>query len=301
MNRREILKAMAVMPLASALGSCSENRPSSPPEPAGSTRAHTLQILFEGAFALVLRNGNPNRLIAFVPRADQERHTLAHDFFFNDPSTVRPMAKGPEGYHFQLASEGLRNYAEPYINPGFADFEASTEKWRLSDRIVTVELPFPNSVNFSGRPLHVKFVSGKSGLLPTNQVLEYYIEDPEKVRLMCSQLEGKCSPSPNCPPGIIRFFFGVSPQNKDDGQKHAVEFFNFMLHTNFPDLEKRYQLSYIEPSEEKTRPGSVANAPGARPAVYDSSTPAARLLRTAAVLDCQSAGLLVHTSTGPNG
>jgi hypothetical protein len=301
MNRREILKAMAVLPLTNALAGCRESRPSPAPEPSRNARVHTLQILFEGAFALVLRKGNPSRLIAFVPRADHANPTLAHDFFFNDPLTARPASKGQEGYQFQLAGEGLRPYTETYVNPGFADFEASTEKWRLPERAVTVELPFPNSVNFSGRPLHVRFVSGKTGLMPTNHLLEYYVEDPEKIRLMCSQLEGKCPPSPNCPPGIVRYFFGVSPQNKGDGQKHAVEFFNFMLRTSFPDLEKRYELSYIEASEENTHPGSGATAPGVKPAVYDSSTPSARLLETSAVLDCQSGGLLVHTDAGPTG
>ncbi len=299
MNRREILKAMAMVPLTNALAGCRESPSPPASERSPSARVHTLQILFEGAFALVLRKDNPSRLIAFVPRADHGNATLAHDFFFNDPLTARPASKGAEGYHFQLADDGLRPYAEAYVNPGFADFEASTEKWHLPERAVTVELPFPNSVNFSGRPLHVKFVSGKSGLMPTNHLLEYYVEDPEKIKLMCSQLEGRCQPSPNCPPGIVRFFFGVSPQNKSDGQKHAVDFFNFMLRTSFPDLEKRYQLSYIEASEEKTNPGAVA--PSVRPAIYNSTIPAVRLLRTAAVLDCQSGGLLVHTNTGPTG
>ena len=215
MNRREILKTLAVMPLSSALASCREDRASPPPAPSKSDKIHTLQVLFEGAFTLVLQKNKPNRLIAFVPRADQDRHDFAHDFFFNDPSTPKPViGKEPTGYHFQLSGDGLRTYPETYINPGFADFAAQTEKWRLSDRVVTVELPFPNSINFSGRPLHVKFASGKSGLMPTNHVLEYYVDDAEKVKLMCSQLEGKCPSSPNCPPGVLRFFLEYRRRRK---------------------------------------------------------------------------------------
>lgn len=303
MNRREILKAMAMAPFAKAFGNGLEPRTSSALEPSSSTRVHTVQVLFEGAFALVLRKDNPNRLIAFVPRLDHENPILAHDFFFNDPDAARPAVKGTEGYHFQLTNEGLRTYTEPYINPDFKDFEATTEKWRLGERLVTVELPFPNSINFSGRPLNVEFKSGRRGKMPTNHVLEYYVDEPEKVRLMCSQLEGKCSPSPNCPPGIIRFFFGVSPKSKDDEREHVVKFFNLMLRANFPELEKRFELSHIDPSEENKnkQPGYGAKPPRVSPAVYDSATPAVRLLKTAAVLDCQSAGLLVHTSSGPNG
>lgn len=302
MNRREILKAMAMAPFANAFGNCLEPRTSAALEPSSSTRVHTVQVLFEGAFALVLRKDNPNRLIAFVPRPDHENPIFAHNFFFNDPSMERPAVKGTEGYHFQLASEGLRTYTEPYINPDFKDFEATTEKWRLGERLVTVELPFPNSINFSGRPLNVEFKLGRrKGKMPTNHVLEYYVDEPEKVRLMCSQLEGKCSPAPNCPPGILRFFFGVSPKSKEDEREHVVKFFNFMLHANFPELEKRYELLRIDPSEENKQPGYGAKAPRVNPAVYDSATPAVRLLKTAAVLDCQSAGIIVHTSSGPNG
>ncbi len=261
-----------------------------------------MQILFEGAFALVLQKNNPNRLVAFVPRIDNDRD-LAHDFFFNDPLTPKmALEKEPAGYHFQLSGEGLRSYSDTYINPGLADFTAETEKWRLPDRIVTIELPFPNSINFTGRPLNVTFTSGKKGMMPTNYLLEYYVENAEKVQLMCSQLEGKCPASPNCPPGVLRFFFGVSPKVKDDGPKHAVKFFNAVLRTSFPDLEARYQLSHVEPSEElrKNQAASV-NTPRLLPAVVNSVTPAAYLVRASAVLDCQSAGIIVRTNTGPMG
>jgi hypothetical protein len=300
MNRREILKALATVPLVNALASCREDREATQSPPPKS-KTHTLQILFEGPFALVLHKNNPNRLVAFVPRPDQQQRDFAHDFFFNEPYAPKPpMEKDPAGYHFQLSNEGLRTYAETYINPGFADFNAQTEKWRLSDRIVTVELPFPNSINFSGRPLHVKFVSGRTGLMPTNHILEYYLDSAERVKLICSQLEGKCPASPNCPPGVLRFFFGVAPRYKQDAQKHAVEFFNFMLHKCFPDLEEQYKLSYIEPSEEKRGTTSAA-MPRLLPAVMDSAVPNARLLRASSVLDCQFAGLIVRTNTGPTG
>ena len=301
MNRRKVLKALAAMPFASVLASCSEEHSS--PAPEKGKRIHTLQVLFEGPFALVLQKNKPNRLIAFVPRVEQERYDLAHDFYFNDPTNAKPpVEKDPVGYHFQLSENGLRSYAETYVNPGFADFTAQTEKWRLLNRIVTVELPFPNSINFSGRPLQVKFASGRSGLMPTNHILEYYVNDAEKVSLTCSQLEGKCPSSPNCPPGVVRFFFGVSPRKKDDEQKHAVEFFNLMLHRNFPELEERYRLAYIEPSEENRRGSpSAAITPTLLPAMMSPTVPPARLLRASAVLDCQLGGLIVQTNSGPMG
>ncbi|HZI58465.1 MAG TPA: hypothetical protein VFF39_16915, partial [Verrucomicrobiae bacterium] len=132
MNRREIIKAIATVPLASAFGSCRDER-ASPREP--HKKIHTLQVLFEGAFALVLHKNNPNKLVAFVPKPDKGRRDLEHDFFFNDPGVARrPAEKDPAGYHFQFSGDGLRVNSDPYINPGFADFTADTEKWRLPER-----------------------------------------------------------------------------------------------------------------------------------------------------------------------
>jgi hypothetical protein len=300
MNRRELLKAMAVVPVASALGSCHEDvNPS--PEPQRGVKIHTLQVLLEGPFAVVLLRNKPNRLIAFVPRPPQEQRTLTHDFFFNDPSAPRPATKKQEGYAFQLGNDGLRTYSEVYLNPGFADFQAETQKWRLPESLVKLELPFPDSINFSGRPLRVKFASGKSGLMPTNYILEYYVTEAEKLNLMCPQIGGKCPSSPNCPPGIARYFFGVSPQIKDDPEKHALEFFNFMLHVSFPELEDRFRLTYIEPSEQQRRSSLPLGIQRLVPAVMKSTALEPRLLPVAAVLDCQIGGILVTTNSGAGG
>ena len=307
MNRREILKFLAAVPIASALGGCRQDQAA--PQPVGAplpsptvaqTKGiHTLQVLFEGAFALVLQKNNPNKLTAFVPRIDMDKE-LEHDFFFNDPTMPKiALEKEHAGYTFQLSGDGLRPYPETYINPGLADFTAETEKWRLSDRVVTVELPFPSSINFSGHPLKVKFASGRSGLMATNYMLEYYVDDADKIKLMCSQLGDKCTPSPNCPPGIIRYFFGVSPHLKNVGPEHAIKFFNAMLHTSFPDLEARYKLAYIEPAE-KLRDMQDSKA-GVKPTVFNADMPPARLVRTSAILDCQFIGLIVKTHSGPSG
>jgi len=300
MRRREILKALAIVPVASAFGNCLQNRPSPTPTPSREKHVHALQILLEGTFAVVLHKNNPNRLIAFVPRPEGEAQGLDHDFFFNDPISARPAVKDPAGYHFQLSEAGLRNYPETYINPGFADFVAYTQKWQLRDRIATIELPFPSSINFSGRPLNVEFASGRPGLMPTSYILEYYVEEAEKVKLTCSQLGENCAPSPNCPPGVLRYFFGVSPTKKEDPAKHAVEFFNFMLRRCFPELEEHI-LSSIELSEKNRPRTSSAIRPRLMPAVMTADEPSAHLLGVSAVLDCQSIGPIVHTHTAPTG
>jgi hypothetical protein len=305
MRRREILKALATVPIASALGNCLQYRPSPTPTPSKEKSVHTLQILLEGTFAVVLHKNKPNRLVAFVPRPEEEAHGLDHDFYFNDPTVARPSIKDPAGYHFQLSEAGLRNYPETYVNPGFADFIAYTEKWRLPERIVTIELPFPNSINFSGRPLRVEFASGRPGLMPTNYILEYYLEEAERVKLTCSQLGDNCTPSPNCPPGVLRYFFGVSPTKvsptkKGDEQDHAVRFFNFMLRRCFPELEE-HLLASIELSEKSRGRTSSALPPRLMPGVLTSDSPSPHLLGVSAALDCQSIGPIVHTTKPPTG
>jgi hypothetical protein len=301
MRRRDILKAFATLPIASALGNCLQDRPGPKAAAPKETKIHTLQILLEGPFAVVLEKNKPNRLVAFVPREDQGQHDLAHDFFFNDPTTPRPPAgKDPAGYHFQLSGEGLRSYPETYIDPGFADFTAYTQKWRLGNRVVTLELPFPNSINFSGRPLRVEFASGRPGIMPTNYILEYYLEDAEKVRLSCGQLGDKCSPSPNCPPGVLRYFFGVSPSSNESPEKHAVDFFNFLIRRSFPELEE-HLLAHIEPSEKRGGRTSSALRPRLMPAVLTTDSPSAHFLGVSAVLDCQLIGPIVRTGATPMG
>jgi len=306
MRRRELLKALATVPVASALGNCLQYRPTPTPTPSPSKeKIHTVQILLEGAFAVVLQKNKPNRLIAFVPRAEEEGHGLDHNFYFNDPwkglpqEVLKAARKAPEGMHFQLSEGGLRNYPETYVNPGFADFEAYTQKWHLPDRVVTLELPFPNSINFSGRPLRVEFTTGRSGHMPTNYILEYYVEEAERVTLTCPQLGGKCAPSPNCPPGVHRYFFGVAPTEKEN-PKHAVDFYNFTIQRAFPDLCE-HLLAYIEPSEKNRGQTSGALRPKLMPSVLNGDSPSAHLLRVSAVLDCQSIGPVVHTNAGPTG
>jgi len=66
-------------------------------------------------------------------------------------------------------------------------------------------------------------------------------------------------------------------------------------------LEERYRLSYIEASEENRGQTTDGNVPKVRPTIFNSDVPPARLLRASAVIDCQSAGLIVRTNSGPMG
>jgi hypothetical protein len=316
MKRRDVLKAIGVLPIASALGACrDEHAESVPPKTGG--KVHTLQVLLEGAFAVVLRK-DIHRLTAFVPKPDPKSTDLAHYFYFNDPENRKDPAKQePKGYQFELGEEGLRKYpkADPdtYINPGFNDFVAATEKWRLPESLVTINLPLPRSINFTGRPLKVKFGPNAlkpTGLMPTNHILEYGVDDESKIGMKCNDREGQCTKSPFCPPGVMRFYFAIRPKmdGSTERQKHAVDFFNFMLERAFPELRQKYGLVEIEHAEDErqppysTRPTDFDHAepsPALLRTVLSSAGPQPRLLRVASMVDCQSGGFLVNTNTPP--
>ena len=255
MNRRDILKGLAALPMAGVLGCRTEEKPE--PPTSSEMKVRTVQVLLEGAFAVVLQKTQPNRLIAFIPRTESGQDDLDHNFYFNDPAKAKPpITKDAAGYQFELSTNGLRNYTDTYVNPGFQDFLASTEKWKLPPRIATIILPFPNSINFGGKPLDVTFNSKRTGLMPTNHILEYYVDEPEKVKMSCTELGGHCEASPHCPPGVLRFFFGAAPHVKHSDEKrlaHAVKFFNFILSSSFPDLVEKYSLAKIGLSEDESQ------------------------------------------------
>ncbi|MBZ5523445.1 MAG: hypothetical protein LAP21_14515 [Acidobacteriia bacterium] len=311
MNRRDLLKGLGALPFASALGCHRPVTWSPPPTP---SKVYSLQILIEGAFALVLQY-HSNTLLAFVPEPPPDRRELAHDLYFNDPKHPRE----PGRYHFKLAADGLRpnsrEYPDPYVDAGFKDFYDTLENWHLPASLVVLELPFPQSITFSGRPLKstIKNHAGESrtGFMPTNRILEYFVEDPALVKMSCPELKGRCEPSPHCPPGMLRYFFGVNPVMDSPG--HAVNFFNFTMRTAFRELADQYQMIEIErkhsdhgsgPSHDKTAPGdsndqSNDKPPRMTPAVYDETMQRARLVTVASTVDCQSGGITVNTHTAP--
>lgn len=315
MNRRNLLKGLGVLPFASALSCHRPGKWFPPPTP---SQVYTLQVLIEGAFALVLQR-HSRTILAFVPEPPPNEPDLAHHLYFNDPKRARE----PGRYHFKLASTGLKpnagEYPDPYIDSGFSEFTGATENWILPPSLVVLELPYPQSITFSGRPLRSTFKKeaqprhGFTGFMPTNRILEYFVDDPALVKITCPELKGRCESSPHCPPGMLRYFFGVDPVM--DSQNHAVKFFNFTLKTAFPDLREDFELTDIErkhsghghgPSDGMTAPRKddqqpAGRPPGLMPAVYNETTQGARLVTVASTVDCQSGNMTVHTNTPPSG
>src|SRR5215813_10435036 len=126
MNRRTMLKALATLPMASAIAAPSDDEHKESPQ--------RLQILLDGAFAVVLEHGKRDSVLAFSPRDKGQ----PHEFYFNDPARAQAAEKD---YTFELLPEGLKEHerVRTEISPGFNDFHASTKRWRLTESFVSIK------------------------------------------------------------------------------------------------------------------------------------------------------------------
>ncbi len=285
MNRRNLLKTLAAVPLVSALGACKDNDDDD--KRRQGSAGHRLQILLDGSFAVVIQHEKPNSVLAFSPRDKDE----PHQFYFNDPDNAQAATKD---YNFELLPEGLKHSDRPEIASGFSDFHASVKQWKLTENFVAIKLPIPARITFAGHRERVVFKSNKPGWMPTNHILEYDVIDPDRIKVTCKELGKACSASPDSPEGLTRFFFEVGPPYGAPAN-HAVNFFNDMLIASFPELVANYSLSQIMDK----RDGSPARTARLVSAAMRDDTPPARLLNASYTLDCKVGGLLVDTSTPP--
>ena len=109
MNRRDILKALGSLPVVGVLQGCTRGDSDDKRSHSKETKIHTLQILLEGAFAVVLQEQS-QRLTAFVPLPDPDKKDLEHYFCFNDPEDPKKLSEKTKEFHFELSGEGLHTY-----------------------------------------------------------------------------------------------------------------------------------------------------------------------------------------------
>ena len=292
MRRRELLKALAAVPFATAVGGCDDKDDKR--RDAGGKHTSMVEVHLDGAFALVLQKNKGNSLLAFSPKPPSGEEQ--HQFYLN--GSIKPEAAG-KPLTFKLAPEGLeREKKPPEINAGLTDFFFQTERWRVGNSLVTIELPRPDKITFIGHRSPVTFKSdGRQAWLPTNHVLKYELHGAA-AKLECSDANVKCTPSPDSYPGVTRFFFEIGPARTLDFAQslaHGVRFFNYILQQSFPDLVQKYSL-------QESRTGARATgAPQLLPAAFEYDLQSARLRHASYITDCEYAGPLVGTSTPPNG
>src|SRR2546423_10076815 len=101
MNRRELLRGLLAMPVATAFSSCTASTQSAPQKSPAIT---TLKVVLDGSFGVVFERQNPTRIKAVIPH-DPDK---LHKFYFDD--LFKPMDNGQDpshSYSFQLSSRGL--------------------------------------------------------------------------------------------------------------------------------------------------------------------------------------------------
>jgi hypothetical protein len=291
MRRRDVLKGLATLPWATALVSCDGKKHIEDKE-----HLNTLEVHLDGAFAVVIQENKANSILAFSPRPKSGDEP--HQFYFNG----YPKAEDPQkSYQFKLSAQTRdrdRN-SKIEISPGLKDFSFETHRWRVGDSLLSLELPAPDRITFSGHRSPVRFqLSHQLAFMPTNHILEYDLKDAKSPKLDCSESSLKCEPSRDSFPGVTRFFFEIGPKRSLDvvqSRLHAISFFNYMLQQSFLDLAERYQLD-----PEYARKQEYGNiAPKSTSAVYHYDPRDPLLQNASYAVDCEHAGLLATTNNPP--
>jgi len=291
MHRRDVLKALATLPFATALVGCEGEKNKEDKE--HKERLNILEVHLDGAFAVVIQENKANSILAFSPRPPKGDEP--HQFYFNG----YPEREAQKAYNFKLAAETRDRDSKIEISPGLNDFSFRTERWRVGDSLLSLELPAPNRITFSGHRSPVKFLSSqKSAFMPTNHILEYDLKEAKLPKLECSESSLQCEPSHDSFPGVTRFFFEIGPKRSLDvaqSRAHAISFFNYILQQSFPDLAEKYQLDpkYVRGQEYGE------SAPKATSAVYRYGSPDPLLQDASYAVDCEYAGPLATTNTSP--
>ncbi len=285
MNRRKLLQALAALPVVTVMSSCKREDDSN--RPRQGSAPHQLQVLLDGAFAVVVQHDKSDSILAFSPKDKTE----PHQFYFNDPSHAQAVG---QNYNFELRPDGLRENKHTEIAAGLSDFRATVKDWKQTENFVAIKLPAPQKITFAGHRERVIFSSQKTGWMPTNHILEYEVSDPDQVKVICNELGKVCTPSEDSPSGLTRFFFEVGPP-RGTPRSHAVKFFNDLLSAAFPELVADYSLSDILDNRDE----QTSKTARLMSTVLTEDTAQAHLQNASYTLDCKVGGILIETFSSP--
>jgi hypothetical protein len=247
---------------------------------------------------VVIQEHKSNSILAFSPRPKKEDEP--HHFYFNGSKKSEDTGKP---YQFKLSEEGLSQKehdrdSRPEINPGLKDFSFRTERWRVGDSLIMIELPAPRRITFSDQRSPVTFRSGhRPAFMPRNHILEYGLNDSAQPKLECNESSIRCEPALDSFPGVTRYFFEIGPKRSLDpaqSHAHAISFFNYILQQSFPDLAEQFQL---ETDSEKKR--QAQSLPRAVPAMFQYGSHNPELQDASYIVDCEYTGPLATTKSAP--
>src|SRR5258708_1175267 len=319
MHRRRLLKGLLALPVTGAFAGCQaavqrkESEGPSHPVPG------TLQIVLNGAFAIVIQRNNRNRLRVFSPSDPR------HRFYFNNLAKTQQDVLQKKSYNFELLTDGIApRRGDVRVREELRDFHVRTDRWCQEDYFITIDLPAPEEIGFLPPLKTVRLkATGKDAHIAGTHILKYSVADMNQVRIMpmdssdgvrplscyelieqytrtCSTMKdetmhGSCAEMVKrypeiCPAGSQTFFFGVGLPSGESDDGHAIQFFNDRILDSFPNIKAQLQFAPY-PGSRPHRPGSVHGY--IVPAVFEQDSPQGRFLEVAAVLDCKFSGPIV--------
>jgi hypothetical protein len=313
---------MLSLPVAGALGCHAEDKKDEAPMIPGRGEKK-LNIVINGAFAVVIQKIARNRLRVFSPRDPSN----LHEFYFNDPHDPRDKR---QTHNFELLPDGLELSQKPIVDERLVAFNKATDLWCQDEYFVTIDLPAPRRISFVP-PLHdAVLVTGDKIKVPATLTLEYEVTNPGKVRIVSQDSKqtpplrfsdlierygGKCSEKgeerfkSECaemkrrfetafPGSAAGYFFGVGLNHRDS--EHAKNFFNKQILASFPHLARSLELRSIGDSPGYQKQSAVPD-PRMVSAAWQPEMQAPRLLQVASIYDCTISGPIVTHPAGGGG
>ncbi|MFL6313289.1 MAG: hypothetical protein ACJ71W_14405 [Terriglobales bacterium] len=282
MNRRDLMKGIAALPVAAAAYNVSCRRentdggaartPSDREKNAARSPRTKLFVALRGPFAVVVQSKRKYRIQAFVPVQD------GHYFFLNSAQ------QAGSSYSLSLPDDGL-NFASQIDIDGFTDFKdfsVHTKKWELGDYYISVDLPCPSDM-LTDEIDDATFQSGATGGLPLAHILEYDVSDVTQIKLKGDGISDQ-SPTPNS--GVYVFDLQVGlPLNTSNSLNLAVDYYNKSLLPCFPDVKGKELKSISPPSHS-----APAAAPPVARAAGQRTLP---FVPPATDVECKNGGLLI--------
>lgn len=280
MNRRDLMKGIAALPVAAAAYNVSCRRdntaggaaqtPSDREKNAARSPRTKLFVALRGPFAVVVQSKRKFRIQAFVPVQD------GHLFFLNS------VQQTSNSYYLSLADDGLQPAQQLNIDgfTDFKDFSAHTKTQVLQDYYMTVDLPCPSDM-LTDEIDDAVFKSGSPASLPLTHILEYDVPDITQVKL---KGDGISDTSPNPVSGVFLLDLQVGlPNNTPNSLAQAVDYYNDHLLPCFPDVKGKELGSISAP----------AAAPSHAPAPRAAAKRILPFALPAADVECKNGGLLI--------
>src|SRR5262245_46300610 len=236
MRRRDLLKGLVTLPLASSFGASIWGN-----QQHKSPATQRLFVVLEGPFAIVIPGAGASDIEVYTPLDEHETHIFLLNGKRRNCRLCDITFKGKDALDSSAAP--------PKIDHCLDDFnyssEAATDDPGGLDNFVEIEgLPSPSRIFCSWQFVsRVVFVSGKQGCMYSAQVLESPIKDPTKsITMTMSDTGESITPLTDiCNPDVQLFNFQVGLDRKcengrcqsneqlDPRAAHARDFHNRKL------------------------------------------------------------------------